>query len=119
MLETITLGDIGVMVAFLVALISGVGFLIGRFKKWISDSMSDEFGSVKKELADIKENIENVDMEHCKNFLVSFLSDVKQGKALGEIEKERFWEQYAHYTKTGHNGYIKSEVESLRAKGLI
>lgn len=118
-MESITLGDIGVMVAFLVALISGISFLIGNFKKWIVKTMSEEFAPVKSELADIKKNLEEVDMEHCKNFLVGFLSDVKLGKEIGEIEKERFWEQYAHYTKSGHNGYIKNEVESLRAKGLL
>lgn len=119
MLEAITLGDIGVMVAFLVALISGVSFLLNHVKKSVEKIVKEQIAPITERLSDLEKDIESVDIENCKNFLVRFLADVEQGIIVDEIEKERFWEQYEHYTKGGHNGYIKNKVSRLQEKGLL
>lgn len=119
MLEAITLGDIGVMVAFLVALISGVSILLNHFKKVIKTVVKDEIDPVNNRLSDLEKDLESVDMENCKNFLVRYLADVEQGLLIDEIERERFWEQYEHYTNKGHNGYIRNKVSRLQEKGLL
>lgn len=119
MLESISLPDIGAMVGFLVALITGVAFLMNTFKKWIKDSLKDELDPLKEKLSSMEKDLEEVDMENTKNFLVRFLADVEQGNMIDEIEKERFWEQYERYTKKGRNGYVKRKVDKLKEKGLL
>ena len=58
-------------------------------------------------------------MQACKNYLVSFLSDVEKDELTDEIERERFWEQYQHYTEHGGNSYIKRKVEKLKSEGKL
>lgn len=58
-------------------------------------------------------------MQACKNYLVSFLSDVEKNHPIDETERERFWEQYQHYTEHGGNSYIKRKVEHLQSEGKL
>lgn len=122
-MENLTLGQIGSAIAFVVALISGVGYISSRTKKFISMAMSDQMHGIDKRFDDIDSKMDNlsatlsvVDMESCKNYLVSFLSEVERGQTIDEIEKERFWEQYEHYKKIGGNSYLQRRVEELREK---
>lgn len=122
-MENLTLGQIGSAIAFVVALISGVGYISSRTKKFISMAMSDQMHGIDKRFDDIDSKMDSlsatlsvVDMESCKNYLVSFLSEVEHGQPIDEIEKERFWEQYEHYKKIGGNSYLQRRVEELREK---
>lgn len=122
-MENLTLGQIGSAIAFVVALISGVGYISSRTKKFISMAMSDQMHGIDKRFDDIDSKMDSlsatlsvVDMESCKNYLVSFLSEVERGQTIDEIEKERFWEQYEHYKKIGGNSYLQRRVEELREK---
>ena len=122
-MENITLGQIGSAVAFVVALITGVGYISSRMKKFISTAMDDQMKDIDKRFDDIDTKMDGlsatlnvVDMESCKNYLVQFLSEVERGQLIDAIEKERFWEQYEHYQKIGGNSYIKRRVEELREK---
>lgn len=122
-MENLTLGQIGSAIAFVVALISGVGYISSRTKKFISMAMSDQMHGIDKRFDDINSKMDGlsatlnvVDMESCKNYLVSFLSEVEHEQYIDEIEKERFWEQYEHYKKIGGNSYLQRRVEELREK---
>ena len=46
-------------------------------------------------------------------------ADVEQNKIIDEVEKERFYETYEHYTKLGGNSYIHDKVESLKKAGKL
>lgn len=111
-MENITLGQIAIGVSFLVGLISGVGYLSSISRKWLKDAM-------KEQLDVIANRLDQVDMESSKNYLVTYLSDIERGKALDEIEKERFYEQYQHYQSLGGNSYIKNKVDQMRGKGWL
>lgn len=111
-MENITLGQIAVGVSFLVGLISGVGYLSSISRKWLKDAM-------KEQLDVIANRLDQVDMESTKNYLVTYLSDIERGKALDEIEKERFYEQYQHYQSLGGNSYIKNKADQMRGKGWL
>ena len=41
------------------------------------------------------------------------------GNPLDDISKQRFYEQYEHYTRLGGNSYVSSEVERLRKEGKL
>ena len=138
MFENITVGQIAVVVAFLAALITGGVKIKDGVKKWLGNLLDDKFKEaekttkketddikkditeLKKDIAAIKDDDRIIDLGSCKNFLVTFISDLKRGEPKDEVEKERFWEVYNHYTEVlKENGYIKSAVDDLKSKGLI
>lgn len=118
-MENITLGQIGGVVAFVVALISGTGFISSQTKKFIQTALSEQMASIDKRFDGVEAKLMTVDTEATKNFLVSVLSDVEKGLALDEVERERFYEEYEHYQKIGGNSYIKRKVEELKEKKLL
>lgn len=118
-MENITLGQIGAAVAFLVALIGGVAYLLKKLKEFISATLKEELAPLKSEIKETRCLVDKVDLENCKNFLVTFLAGIEKGVYYDPIETQRFWEEYEHYTSKGGNSYIKQSVESLKAKGKI
>lgn len=118
-MEQITLGQIAVAVAFFVALITGVSYLLKQIKAAIKSALKDEFKPINDKIDELGKHLDSVDMESCKNFLVSVLSDIEKGLDVDEIERERFWEQYQHYQKIGGNSYIKKKVDQLEKEGKI
>lgn len=107
-MENITLGDIATWAAFLAAFGGSVAAIIKGVKK-----------AVEALLEPLTKQIQSVDMENCKNFLVTFLASCERGEKHDEIEMERFHEQYAHYQTLGGNSYIKDKVEKLRTAGKL
>lgn len=117
-MEGITLGQVAAALVFIVGFIGSISYLKGHLKDWIGDSVKDRFDAVDRNINDLKRRIDDVDLANCKNFLVSALKDIETGAA-DEIEKERFYEQYEHYTANGGNSYIKSKVEKLKKEGKL
>ena len=118
-MDKITLADVGTWIAILSGLIascSGIYIFIKRALKSLFDIQTKELQS---QLYRHEQAINRVDLENCKNFLVSFLGRVDREREVDEIEKERFWEQYEHYSSLGGNSYIKNKVEVLCKKGLL
>ena len=107
-MEQITLEDIYRIIAWIVAFGGGVAAILRGVKK-----------VMQKLLAPIEKQIREVDMENCKNYLVTFLAGVERGQQHDEIELERFHEQLGHYQQIGGNSYIKSKVEKLQKEGKL
>lgn len=119
-MENITLGQVTAAVAFLIALIGGWA----QLKKWttqaIKELLKDELKSIKDELTTLHSEIKKEDKEKTKNFLVSMLADIERGVEWGDIERQRFYEQYDHYAKDlNGNTYIKTAVEQYEQNGKI
>lgn len=107
-MEQITLEQIARVAAFVVALGGSIAAIIRGVNK-----------AVAKLLEPLAKQIRDVDMENCKNFLVTFLASCERGEAHDQIELERFHEEFAHYQKLGGNSYIKDKVEKLRTAGKL
>lgn len=118
-MEDITLGQIGLVVTFLVGLIGGLAFISNQIRIWITKALEKEFKPINEKIDNLQEQVIQVDMGAVKNYLVSFLSDVEKDNPIDEIERERFWEQYEHYLKIGGNSYIKRKVEQLTSEGKL
>lgn len=114
-----TLGYIAEIVVFLGGLISGLTYLSATLRKWLSKVIDEQNSNMNKRLDEIDMRLSNLDLEATKNYLVQFISEVKRGEIINDTERQRFYEQYEHYTDTGGNTYIKAEVESLKKKGMI
>ena len=117
-MDKITLGQIAMAVSFLVALIGGIGYLHNQLKKWVSDSLKEQFELMDKKIDALGEKVDAVDMNATKNFLVARLADI-ENDGLDEIELERFYEQYGHYHKLGGNSYIDQKVNKLKSAGKL
>ena len=118
-LEHVTIGDGAAILAFIVSVCSGIAYLKKHRKDWVSSAVQEDMESLRKEILDLRQSVKNVDQENCKNFLVQFLAEVERGEPIDEIQKERFYEEYKHYTGGGGNGYIKRKVDSLEVKGYL
>ena len=116
MLEKITLGEVALALAFLVALIASIKAIRKDLKKWIQDANKESFERLEKRMDELKKDQEKTDLENCKNYLVTFLSAVERDERKDEIEYQRFWEQYEHYQQKNGNSYIKHKVETLQAE---
>ncbi len=130
MIENVTLGQVASVLAFVIALggsITGIVALVKKpfkkrdeeLKKYIALVIKEEVEPLKTSVNRIETDLQKVDMQACKNYLVTFLSDVEQGGYIDEIETQRFWEQFEHYDRLGGNGFIHQKVEKLKAKNLI
>ena len=118
-MENITLGQIAIGIAFLVALISGIGALMKSVKTWINKAMKEPLEIIVTEIKNVNDRIDKVDMNTCKNFLVARLAEIEQGNSLDDIKMQRFWEEYEHYAEIGGNSYIRRKVEQLKAEGKL
>lgn len=125
-MEQITVGQIAAIVVFLAALITGGVKIKDAVKKWLTATLKESFDAQKKETDEIKKTVEEiksqlntVDLENCKNYLVTFLAEVERGEIKDAIELQRFWEEYEHYSAKGGNSYIKEKVQKLKAKNWL
>lgn len=119
----ISVGEfIGYLVAFiagLVGLIKGIEYLFGKAgraaTKWLERGL--EPMSIKLDAIDKK--VASNQLENDKTILVRFLSDIKTGEPLTEIEIERLHETYTRYIQNGGNSYIHDEWEKLKKEGKL
>lgn len=118
-MDSITIGQIGLILAAIVAFVKGVEYLYSLAKKGATNWFKSLLEPINNSINSLSKKIDDVDMNSCKNFLVRFLADVEQGNVIDEIEKERFYEQYKHYVDLGGNSYIKDKVEKLKKAGKL
>lgn len=125
-MEQITIGQIATAVAFIAALIVGGVKIKDAVKKWLTGVLKENFDEQKKQTDEIKKSVEalraqlnTVDLENCKNYLVTFLAELERGEVKDEIEVQRFYEEYQHYSDKGGNSYVKEKVTKLKQKGIL
>ena len=118
-MDSITIGQISLVITFIVGLITGISYLHKSLKDWIAKSLKDQLDAIDHKISGVQTTVDDVDKNATKNFLVSTLSGIEKGQPLDEIERERFFEQYEHYSKIGGNGYVKAKVDQLRAEGKL
>lgn len=125
-MESITLGQAAGALALIVAIIAGAQSLKKSIKSWLNAALKEQFDGVNKRFDDVdrKQNdmmkrLDTVDIENCKNYLVTFLAEVARGEIKDETELQRFWEEYEHYHNLGGNSYIKNKVEELKGRKLL
>lgn len=118
-MESITVGGIVACIGLLVAFIQGIKYLRTSIKDWMREALRESFDGLNGKIEALQTKVDDVDMGTCKNFLVARLAELEKGNDLNEIEKERFWEQYEHYSSIGGNSYIQRKVEELKAEGKL
>lgn len=117
-MENITLGQISVFIAFLVALAGGVKYVLKDMKSITEHALKPTNEKIENMEKCLKAEIQKSDMNATKNYLVTTLHDIKRA-GIDDISKQRFFEQYEHYKSLGGNSYISNEVERLRKEGKL
>lgn len=112
-MENITIGQINSIVLFLGTFLGGISVLLVFINKWLKKLLEKEFKELKDEITDIG-------ISNCKNFLVSFMAKVDSNQQIDEAELKRFYEEYDEYTNKWHqNSYIHAKYEKLTKEGKI
>lgn len=66
-MENITLADVGMLVAFLVALISGIGFLKKNLKDWVTDAVKPEMDSLHSTMDTLQTSIDTIQEDRLRD----------------------------------------------------
>ena len=112
-MTNITIGQIVKFLGGLTALIASIEFILFRLKKLFKKALNNELEPIKKE-------IQNNELQGCKNYLVVAIEKAKKEKYMSDAEKERFCEVYDIYVnKYKQNSYIHNEVENLKEKNIL
>lgn len=102
-MEEITLEQIASVLTFILTLASSISALLIGMKKILN-----------KQLEPLNQTVRQLDVNQCKNYLVRFLADVENHEKLDNVEIERAYEVYDHYTKDlNGNSYIHDKWERL------
>lgn len=117
-MENITLGEISICIAFLVAFAGGVKYILKDMKAITEHALKPTNEKLDNMEKCLKKEIQKSDLNATKNYLVATIHDIK-GDGIDDISKQRFFEQYEHYQNLGGNSYIMNEVERLRKEGRI
>ena len=95
--------------------------VLEKFSKMLAEILLVNFNEkIDKMTNDLKTEIKKVDESCSKNFLVQFLQRVEENEKIDEVEYERFYEVYDHYTNDLKlNSYIHRKVEKLEKEGKL
>lgn len=118
-MENITLGQISVLISFLVAFIGGIGILLNYTKKALKSLFKEELEPIKEQVAKNNELISTVDLNSTQNYLTKCFNDLRTRQQISETNIQRIYEQMEHYEKLGGNSYIHKEFEDLKKEGLL
>lgn len=99
-----------------------IGSAIAIYKylcNFLGKQIEESLKPLNNKVDNIANNMNDMDLNRCKDFLVRFISDLEQGQVVSDIELERFHETYAHYQKIGGNSYVHDKVEKLKKQGKL
>ena len=116
-MENITLGQIVTFLGIIAGLIGSISAIVLFMQKIFKKALKNELEPLVNNINTINSNIETLDVGQCKNYLVRYLKDVEQKNKLDEVEVERAYEIYDHYTNDlKQNSYIHKRWEELEVK---
>ena len=115
-MSDVTLGQISVTIAFIVALITGVKYLLNEFKKALEHALKPTNDKIDK----IDNKVDKVDKNATMNYIVRCFNDMDRGIKLDSAALMRLKDQYEHYIKDlNGNTYIHDEYERLKKEGKL
>lgn len=119
MMDQITIGQLETWATYILGLGGAVAGIIAGVKKVLKALFKEQMDTINKRLDQQEAQVKKIDLENCKNFLVSYLAKVEHEGPADEIETQRFWEEYEHYVQGGGNSYIRQKVDKLKAAGKL
>ena len=119
-MEGITLGEISNVLVFIAGILTAGGTIAGFMSKRFGKMMKEELKPLNDKMDDLAEQVNQVDVDNTKNYLQQTISAIKDGAVLDTAAKERFYENYDHYTNDLNlNSWVHSEVDQLKKAGKL
>lgn len=118
-MEGVTLGQLSNVLIFIAGVLGAGGSIAVFFGKRFEKLMEEQLKPTNDKIDAIADQIDEVDMANCKNYLVQIISTLEAGRPVDKVAIERFWENYDHYTLNGGNSYIHTAVERLKKEGKL
>lgn len=118
-MDSITLGQIVEVLAFIAGGIGSVATIYKVVAKAFKKSLDNALSPLNKKLDELERKHDLSDREQAKNFIVRFLADVEQGEPIDKDELHCFWDNYELYKAMGGNSYVHDKVEKLKAEGKL
>lgn len=115
---TINLSILYTAITIIASLIGSLGVICAFLKKRIDTAVEKIqkpiLEKVENNQKEVLEKIAKLDENHCKDYLISFLNDVKNGVHKNQYEISRAHDVYEHYTNVLHkNSYIHAMWEEV------
>jgi hypothetical protein len=119
-MESITLGDISNVLIFIAGIFTAGGTIAGFMSKRFGKMMKEELKPLNSKIDDLSVQVAQVDIDNTKNYLQQAISSIDAGEKLDGAARERFYENYDHYTNDLNlNSWVHKEVERLEKEGKL
>lgn len=119
-MEAITLGDISNVLVFIAGILTAGGTIAGFMSKRFGKMMKEELKPLNDKIDGLASQVNQVDIDNTKNYLQQTISAVSAGVKLDQAARERFYENYDHYTNDLNlNSWVHKEVERLEKEGKL
>lgn len=119
-MQSITLGDISNVLIFIAGILTAGGTIAGFMSKRFGRMMKEELKPLNDKVDRVAEQVRQVDIDNTKNYLQQAISAIDAGEKLDGAARERFYENYDHYTNDLHlNSWVHKEVSRLEKEGKL
>lgn len=117
-MEEITIGQVAVFLAFIVALWGSIETISKKISKAFDSSLDKKLKPLEDKIDKIEKKVNDVDMNATKNYLLARIEETKHS-GIDEVTRMRLLEQWEHYKALGGNSFIAGELEKLRKENKI
>jgi len=119
-MQSITLGEISNVLIFIAGILTAGGTIAGFMSKRFGKIMKDELKPLNDKVDNLSGHVLQVDIDNTKNYLQQAISAIDAGEKLDGAARERFYENYDHYTnELNLNSWVHKEVERLEKEGKL
>lgn len=119
-MESITLGDISNVLVFIAGILASGGSIAVFFSKRFGKMMAEQLKPTNEKIDAISAQVKQVDIDNTKNYLQQTISAIDSGARLDTAGRERFYENYDHYTNDLNlNSWVHKEVDRLEKEGKL
>lgn len=119
-MEHITLGDISNVLIFIAGILTAGGSIAGFMSRRFGKVMKEQLKPLNEKIDGLASQVNQVDIDNTKNYLQQTISAVSEGAKLDTAARERFYENYDHYTNDLNlNSWVHKEVERLEKEGKL
>lgn len=116
----ITLGDISNVLVFIAGVLTAGGTIAGFMSKRFGKMMKEQLQPLNDKIDGLSKQVHQVDIDNTKNYLQQQISAIDAGDRLDTAARERFYENYDHYTNDLNlNSWVHKEVDRLEKEGKL
>lgn len=115
-----SLGDLSNVLVFIAGVLTASGTIARFMSKRFGKIMAQHLQPLYEKIDVLSKQVNQVDIDNTKNYLQQAISAIDAGAKLDNAAKERFWENYDHYTNDLNlNSWVHKEVKRLEKENKL